>query len=364
MKRFLLLMLALTCMFGALAQAPPTVESGYQLNDLANTFAQDKINQEIAKETALEAIFTRFNLMPGTQVELSYQEHRLHQGGEPRALTLNVTVKTKLKAEKFSLMFDLLTGEKIEPEALFEDMGKAQSSLDAWVEAHLEQGEYTYLEVDGLLPVPIQNSYLTSSGIAVDYPFESFHLFTQEAGGYRFYFPEVKDILNLGEGSLLSSLDEVRDGLGLSDNNERLTELLSKGRLPGVPDVMGQKIDDVISAYGELTDSELFLNRERYVPASPEFRDIHVVVGIADDLISGIYARRMNLNGVVVGESGEEEIVKVFGDSGAKLPLDEQMAQLYAMRSGSILSYFFENYQLMLNLDGEGILRTVYLAKQ
>jgi hypothetical protein len=40
------------------------------------------------------------------------------------------------------------------------------------------------------------------------------------------------------------------------------------------------------------------------------------------------------------------------------------MAQLYAMRSGSILSYFFENYQLMLNLDGEGILRTVYLAKQ
>jgi hypothetical protein len=88
-----------------------------------------------------------------------------------------------------------------------------------------------------------------------------------------------------------------------------------------------------------------------------------VVVGQEDDLIQGIYARRMNLNGIMVGESGEEEIVKVFGEHSGKLPLDEQMAQLYAMQPGSILSYSFGDCQLMLNLDAEGILRTVYLSR-
>lgn len=363
MKRFLLLLLTLLCFQSACTQALQVQEPGYQLTDLQNSFAQDRINSQIAEATAPEAIFACYRLMPGTQHELIFSDHRLHQAGEPRVLSLVVQVKTNLKIERFTLMFDLLTGEKILPDALFLDKITAQDFMDEWVQTHLERDEYTYLHVDGLLPVPLENFYLTEYSIAVDYPFDSYHLFTQEAGGYRYYFPELKDILNLTENSLLSSLDEVQAGLGLLDNADRLAALLSEGRLPGVPEVMGMKVDDLIEQYGELTDSELFLYRERYVLAKPQFRDIHVVVGQEDDLIQGIYARRMNLNGIMVGESGEEEIVKVFGEHSGKLPLDEQMAQLYAMQPGSILSYSFGDCQLMLNLDVEGILRTVYLSK-
>ena len=154
-------------------------EPGYQLTDLQNSFAQDRINSQIAEATAPEAIFARYRLMPGTQHELIFGDHRLHQAGEPRVLSLVVQVKTNLKIERFTLMFDLLTGEKILPYALFLDKTAAQDFVDEWVQTHLERDEYTYLHVDGLLPVPLENFYLTEYGIAVDYPFDRYHLFTQ-----------------------------------------------------------------------------------------------------------------------------------------------------------------------------------------
>ena len=352
------LFIALLAALMGLAFGLPQAET-YRVDGLINTFAQDRINADIAEATSDAQLYALFGVQPG-QADVSFRPTTLHVDGAERVLSLEVTVQTPRKAERFGLMYDLLTGERLTAERFWSS--GAQQVLDAAVEKLLSGGGYTMLDAEALRPVPLEGAYLTETGLYLPYPASRFALYSGAAGGFAFYFAEIRGALQLDALSLLSQLDEVKAGLG-EGGLARVSERLARGEWPGLAPVIGQPIDSVLGLFGEWTDPELFLGRDRYVPADPHLRDITLVVGETDDLVQGLHFRRFGLLGLVMGESGRADVIKALGEPESELPFDSAAAQAYAMEAGSALSFRFGSWQLLVNLDTDGLLRAAYYSQ-
>ncbi len=327
-----------------------------QISGLENSFVEQKINDTIVEKANIENLraMASSGYDSGTNVSCSAY---LLGDDKSQILSTLMSITGRLASGKngheyIPLMFSLESGDIIPSSELF--LESAGEKLDDWLyENILEQS--TYLDIDKALPVPLDNAILTDTGVLIAYPVDTFKFLSNTSAAFHFYYYEIIELLNK-DNTIISGIDILK----LSDKKEEIDNI-SKGLLPGVPNIIGSSINKVTKKYYELTDSESFLSGERYVLEAPEFRDIYPIVSSDSDTISGILAKRMSIGGLNIGISTKEDCVSTLGEAIAVLPLEGASASQYYMPEGELSIYFFGEYKLMLSTDKQDILRAIYI---
>jgi hypothetical protein len=328
-----------------------------QISGLENSFVEQKINDTIVEKANIENLRAMASSGYDSGTNVSCSAYLLGDEDSPKILSTLMSVSGRLSSgrnghEYFPLMFNLESGDIIPSDELFSE--NAQEKLDDWLYKNiLEQS--TYYNIEHALPVPLDNAILTDTGVLIAYPVDTFKFLYNTSAAFHFYYYEIIELLNK-DNKIISGIDILK----LSDKKEEIDNI-SKGLLPGVPNIIGSSINEVTKKYYELTDSERFLSGERYVLEAPEFRDIYPIVSSDSDTISGILAKRMSIGGLNIGISTKEDCVSTLGEAIAVLPLEGASASQYYMPEGELSIYFFGEYKLMLSTDKQDILRTIYI---
>ncbi|MDD4710695.1 MAG: hypothetical protein PHD27_05475 [Eubacteriales bacterium] len=385
MKRFAVVFLSLCLAYAGTPlalgqQTAPVIELKSQqagssglsypyLTGLPNLFVQDKINLQISEKGSIVLHEATLNspLLQGAQgVKVWSEQHILSSVGVPAILSVVIFAEGKMPGgrlgyEATPMMFDLATGDEILSDALWTSREEAQEFFDKWVEEESSLNLNTYIDPDSALPVPIDYAVLTPYGVDVHYPPNTYTLLSDRSGVFSFYFHEIKTILNTAESSLLHRLDILADSQVTLLTKEKVMEAVAGGWLPGIGQVIGRKIDDVVAQYKELTDNEAFLSGEMYVLEDARFRDIFLTV-LDGTTVEGILARRMNLFGLVTGATTRQTCIEILAEPLMQITLDEPLARQYAMQTGTAALYRAGSHTLMLAFDAGDVLHTVYLA--
>ena len=159
----------------------------------------------------------------------------LPEGGQAESLCL--TVEGDLKFGRYdqqvrTALIDPQTGEEIALTAIFPDPDALQEFLDAYVEENVLDSLNTYLDAADLLPVPLDAVSFDEQGVTFHYPRERFQYFSGHAGAVQLQWYELRDHCTLGE---------------------------MDAPLPLEP---GGNIDELLEAYGSLTEPDLVTGGE------------------------------------------------------------------------------------------------------
>lgn len=338
-----------------------------KIKGLSNAFIQDKINdamKDVANITGYESLA---QAPGGSGVTVSHESWLLEVQGQPAVISTVVQAEGKMLNGRigciaYPMMFDLRSGEKISADAIYTSKERAQAFFDQWAERYSHMDEYTYLDLSMLTPVPIDRVVLTDSGMRCYYPQDSLVMLSGRTGSFDFHFNEVEEILNRSDGSLIASLDVWHEYRAGEKTATRLNESVQKGCLPGVPDVMGKNITELLKTYKELNDPEALAGGEQYFPEAPAFRGISLAVRDGSETVNGILARRIDLYGLATDQATKKDCIKLLGEGYTELTMDQNAAEHYGMPAGTALTKTIGSYQLLMGFDENDILRAVYLS--
>lgn len=299
----------------------------------------------------------------GTGLQLRAQAQIISGREEMGILSVLVTASGRIGPGRpgyraVPLTYDLSTGARIGSEELFRDDIDAQSALDTLVRQEIEPAISDYLYPEGLYPVPIDDFLIDDSGLTFCYAQDAYTTLSGQSGAVSFYWNELEGLLKRGEGSLLSSLmlsDAADDPAGM------IKAAASGGRLPGLPALIGRDLQEVLSEYPALTDSEAFPSGEQYQLEDARLRATSLIVQNGE--VTGVLSRRADLWGVITGVSSRQEVLEVLGPPDAALPLDEITAGGYGLEPGSLESYSNGGYLLRFHYNSDLVLKTVWLNR-
>jgi hypothetical protein len=267
-----------------------------------------------------------------------------------------------------SVNFDLLTGKSIAPEDLFTDVEGAFSYMEGKLDEEVAPSLSGYTENDQLTPIPRDNFFLTSQGVTFFYPQDQFSMLSGYSGGCSFFWYELKDYLNLSEGSPLNKLG-AGDYLALSpDSAGPIGEAVKAGQLPGIDARIGENLTDVFDQYRLLVEPDYYPGGRFFELEAPEFRGVWLLSDALTESydasqMQGIRADRVNLYGLQPGVTTREEWQAVLGQPESTTELDEYTAEDYRLPAGTSDYYRFGDNQLLLHADETGTLVSVQLVK-
>ena len=216
-----------------------------QISGLENSFVEQKINDTIVEKANIENLRAMASSGYDSGTNVSCSAYLLGDEDSPKKLSTLMSVSGRLSSgrnghEYFPLMFNLESGDIIASGDLFSE--NAQEELDDWLyENILEQS--TYLDIDKALPAPLDNAILTDTGVFIAYPVDTFKFLSNTSAAFHFYYYEIIELLNK-DNTIISGIDILK----LSDKKEEI-ENLSKGLLPGVPNIIGSSINEVTKKY-------------------------------------------------------------------------------------------------------------------
>ena len=99
---------------------------------------------------------------------------------------------------------------------------------------------------------------------------------------------------------------------------------------------------------------------ESYQLEDDRFRDTMVIT--ADDRqITGLLSRRMNLYGLITGQTSTIEIHDILGEPAGTFPLNQEAARLYGLPEGRLLTYHYPDTRLQFFADNNNTLTAIWL---
>ncbi|NLZ88319.1 MAG: hypothetical protein GX916_02340 [Clostridiales bacterium] len=309
------------------------------------------------------------------------------EGGEPGGLTLTSKAKVYAAPEGADvltvlveasgkmptgrpgvqvtpMMFDLENGALIASEDIFADVALAQDAIDSYLEDYILDELSDYLDASMLTPVPLDSVLADDVGLTFYYPVDDILFLSGKPAAVQFHYHEIRDLLDLSPGSLLS-----RMGIGEAaflpslESAGMIKAACAEGVLPGVPAKLGDDLAALIEQYKMPIDSEAFPGANKYQLEDAAFRKTWLVSSGDEDTgcVEGIVSCRINLFGLITGITPRETCLAVLGE-GTALPLDEASAALYGFAPGTLDLYIVGSHQLALNHDEQQVLASVWLS--
>ncbi len=374
---FVMIFILFTVSF-SLAQATGSVEmissekpgakvSYPSLTGFPNTFMQDSVNQAIMTaggiQGFLDLLGTYHEGMPGNlRVDSTAQNLASSSGG---LLAVLIEAEGNLSfgppSHRYTpLMFNLATGQPVQCGELFKDCDAAKATIEDKLEDTLGEELSNYLDTGDLFPFPMDRFLLTETGISFYYPEGSMVWLSGKSAFVHFLYHELGDLLNLEEGSLMSSLDLTGRLSHTQASKPAIEQAVAEGSLPGSPVRLGEDMEAVRSSYPLLHDPEGFIAGQKYQLEDDRFRGSWV---LSEDgrTVTGLISRRMNLFGLTTGKTTEEEISQVLGAPQSAVDLTQEAASLYGVPAGKMLDYSFSGNQLFLFIDQNQVLSGIWL---
>lgn len=339
-----------------------------QISGMDNTFVQDTINAAVLEKTQPH-LNTLMVLQSGVAGELKAESQVLtftHKNGQDVLAVLLVAEGRMPNGrggyQANPMMFSLADGQAIPVEKIFSDAEEAREKIEEELDGAFADELSNYLDISALAPFPIENYLLTDTGITFYYPENSLTWLSGRGASVHFLYHEIRPLLDMKEGSLLVSLDIPMLGISAEEASEFIRKSVADGKLPGLDVRLGDQIESAIDKNKLQYDPEGFPTGEKYQLEDDRYRGTKVIVN-DEGLVTALISTRMNLFGLITGESGMEEAESLLGTPLAILPMDEGAATLYSLPRGTLLTYRISDNDLKLFFDQAGTLYAVWLEK-
>ena len=380
-KRFTLLMTLLFALFCVNASAEIVIQTVRQeagedsfvtypkLQGFSDSLVQETINAHILSEGQIQdhlnTLLVLSSGVPGKLI-VTYEAALFPSAENPSVFSVLIEAEGRMpnarNGHRFTpMMLDTGTGERISWEALFENPDQAQALIEEWVFDTLEPDLSNYINIALLTPFPIDRVLITDSGLSFYYPENSLVWLSGKSASIHFLFHELREWLNLEDGSLLSRLG-VPESLQIQEiSAEKIAEIVSRGELPGLDAKAGDSLDNLIAEHRLLYDPDGFMSGERYQLEKDRYRGV-ALISNDGQTVSGILTKRINLFGLITGETRREDTQRVLGVPEAGMELDQAAAQAYGVPMGTMDVYRFKIYALRFFYGEDDVLNAVMMS--
>lgn len=176
--------------------------------------------------------------------------------------------------------------------------------------AHLEAGQ--------LAPLP-ETFALSQVGITFYYDLDRFTTLSGKAGKITLLYTELRDLLKLGEGTVLTRLG-AEEALTLNAQSaEKIRAAVEAGQIPGIPAVVGEQLTALIERYPLRLDPDYFPRGRFFHLEDDAFRGAYVLTDALletwdHSVVQGIRTDRANFYGLCTDVTTQAEWRAVLGD--------------------------------------------------
>ncbi len=344
-----------------------------QVTGMGNLFVQDTVNRTILEKGRIrEHLLTLASLMdPGSMgIEVNAEAHVFEGSGGEAVLSVLISAEGRMPGGRpgsasSAMLFSLSSGELLTASVLFNDSDEAADSLSGYIREQLLDEISDYANAEGLLPLPMDNVFLDDAGITFCYPAERFSFLSGRSGAINFRFYEMEGLLALSPDSLLAQLGLGTGRLSGPEAAAGIRAACEEGRLPGIPASIGDALSECARRYGQTMDPEYFPDGAKYQMESAAFRGTWLIAGEEEGTtVEGILSGRMDLSGIVTGQSAAGDYRALLGEPRSSLPLGAEAAEAYGLPEGLLESYTFGHNRLTFSTDADQIVRAVWILTE
>ena len=364
---------------GEAPQAPGVTDVALELLDssihypvltgLDDPGAQSAANAVIMQAGQIENRISRMAQLMNAPVKLnvSYQ-YTLEGGIFSCAILADGAVETSRSTQVWgTATIDLSTGESIPFGALFTDEAAARALIEGILLEQVAPEQSAHLVAGSLLPLP-ESYYITRQGLTLCYPIDQFRTLSDKAGTVTILWTELREVIDLSEGSPLYALGVPRTLTLTGDSREAIADAISGGSFPGIPAAIGQSVRELTDRYAQLTDNELCEAGRMFILEDGAFRSVYLITDQLTDswdrsVVNIIRADRLNLLGLCTGHTTMENWRAALGTPDATVVTSAESADSWRVVPGTSDYYLLGGFRLRLHADENGVLRTVFLMK-
>ena len=262
---------------------------------------------------------------------------------------------------------DLRDGHEISLAELFSDETEGLEALGAYLEEKVAPELSDHLMNRDVLPLP-EGFLLEPSGLTLLYPAGQLSTLSDRAGDIRLGWNEIREVLNLEEGSLAERIG-VPDMITLTETSaEQIRHMTESGQLPGIPVTIGESLKALTDRYHLLTDPDIYEQGRMFSLEGGCFRNVALLTDYISErwdesIVQGIRMDEGCAWGLCVGETDRTAWREMLGEPDSTAEFDEDRAEAYRTEPGSCDYYRYGAYMLQLYCDGDGILKHITLAQ-
>ena len=262
---------------------------------------------------------------------------------------------------------DLRDGHEIALHELFTDETSAREMIKSYLEdegapdlsAHLQNSEVT--------PMP-ETFVIEPTGLRLLYPSNQLSTLHDRAGDIRIGWYRLREALDLSEGGTLSRLGAKEMITLLPENADKLKSEAAEGCLPGIPAMIGDRMQEMTDRYHLLTDPDGYEGGRMFALEGGAFRKVYL---LTDDLsrdwensvVQGIRTDEGCAWGLCVGETKRDEWLEALGNPDSEAEISEEKAEANRIVPGRCDYYSCGNYRLQLYSDEDGMLVSIVLTE-
>ena len=338
-----------------------------QLYNMANLFVQDQVNNTIQEAICfhIDLFQTASTEVPANvQISTQYYLFPSRNGHDLLSILFSVTGRMpngRSGHRLIPLVFDLGNGKLVASDELFYNVAEARGEFESIIMESLADELSIYLDIDFLVPFPIDRFFVTPTGITFAYPDNSLIWLSGRSASLHFLFNEILPLLKLDEDGLLMELSDLPLTQDRKINSAFIRQYVDDGKLPGINLVLGDDVERIIADNPLLHDPEGFPNGEKYQLEDDTFRGT-VLISQDRQFVNGIFSKRIEFFGMLTGDSKRAEIIENIGTPVVILPLTEDAARMYGVSEGQMDVYQFSNV-LRLFYDKDEVLTAIWLQQ-
>ena len=331
---------------------------------------QDAVNKAIYDTAQIESRLATLNGLKegGWGLEVTYAD-TLVNGILSAAVSAYGEMPNGRMGQVYTTVnYNLATGKPITAADLFADVEGAFALMEQKLEDEVRPQLSGYLENDALTPIPRGNFFLTEDGVTFYYPQEQYAMLSGYSGGCSFSYYELKDYLNVSEGSVIDILG-ANDYLSIAaDTAARVAQAVDAGKLPGIGAQIGDSLMERLDEYRLLVEPDYYPGGRFFEVEAPEFRGVWLLTDALTEAydhsqVLGIRADRINLYGIQTGITTIDQWRAALGQPESSAAIDESTAEDYRLSAGTSDYYTFGENKLRLHANEEGVLESVQLLR-
>ena len=262
---------------------------------------------------------------------------------------------------------DLRTGQAVALDDLFTDAQAARAWLCDELELELAPALSAHLRNNQLVPLP-EDYGLSDSGLTLYYGIDQLCTLGDRAGTVHIRWSRLRPWLDASAEGLPGRVGALRMIALDGESPERIRQAVADGSLPGIPAVLGEKVQTCIDRYGLLIDPDLYEDGRLFQLQDGAFRDAYLLSDRLsskweESVVQGIRSDRLDLFGLCTGETRREAWLSLLGEPDATVTLDAERADSYRMVPGTSDYYQLGDVRLRLHADEEGVLTSIILTR-